>query len=44
MHCAQAIDKWVFDRDELANLWLSPEEWKLIQLLTGMLNVSSTVL
>jgi hypothetical protein len=36
----QAIDKWIFDRDELAMLRLSPDEWKTIRLLTGMLDVS----
>jgi hypothetical protein len=37
----KAIDKWVLDRDELSALRLSPEEWKIIRLLTGMLDVHS---
>ena len=36
----QAVDKWVFERDEMRDLLLSDREWKFLEQLGSVLEVS----
>ena len=36
----QAVDKWVFEHDEMHDLLLSDREWKFLEQLGSVLEVS----
>jgi hypothetical protein len=39
----QAIDKWVIDRDDLAHLRLTTDDWRILQQVKDILNVCFTM-
>ncbi|KAJ7848513.1 hypothetical protein B0H14DRAFT_2356714 [Mycena olivaceomarginata] len=39
----QAIDSWVFDREELRPLALKTEDWNHLEALGGLLKVSVSI-